>query len=114
MGTHLAREQGKVSFGGEMGWGHVWAGARRGAELGWRVGVGAFHCSQGSGNLPGPEQAPTVPGLVKPHSCPQAGSLSPGQACCRSPYRGRRRGNKTTSRPSPQLNVEVGPSGEVW
>ena len=45
-----------------------------------------FQRSQGSGHLPGQGQAPTVPGLVKPRSCPQSGSLS---------FEGEGRANKT-------------------
>lgn len=61
-----------------MGWGHMWAGARQGAELGWRVGVGAFHCSHGSGNLPGPEQAPRCPRACKTTQLPPGWESVPG------------------------------------
>ena len=54
----------------------------REAETARLKGVGGgegFQRYQGSRCLPGQEQAPTVPGLVKPHSCPQSGSLPWGQ-----------------------------------
>lgn len=85
MHTHLAGTKRGVSRGGRPWWERVWlgpsgGGGRTGLK---RVGEG-FQCSQVSGRLPGHNQGPTFPGLLKPHGGPQPGSLSWGQArCCR-------------------------------
>lgn len=72
----VGRETGRETVVG----GHVWLWLGQRGKVGLKLGGGGFHSSQRSRNLPGSEQAPTVPALIKPHSCPQPGSLSQGQA----------------------------------
>lgn len=70
---------------------------------GWGEG---FQRSQGSRRLPGQKQAPTVPGLVKPRSCPQSGSLPRGQPT--AAFEGEGEGEQNHPETEPQLVWEWG------